>query len=293
MLPYLAHCLCFLVILHKVASKDKWIQLSRDELYRQIANRHMLEEAQLDQLLNVPRGGVILELMAKDCRAAFLNGRRTSGLYVIKPKNSPPMVVYCDLDVDGGGWTVLQKNTKSSVNMWSSTWTLYKNGFGNLKDDHWLGNELIHLLTRQNAFTVRFQIVDDKHNKHFADYHGFRVDGEDNGYALRLGNYSGNAGDALTVMNETGTHDNMKFSTIDRDNDRWSKNCAENNNAGWWFDSCYSAVLNANNIYWRGLCEDSRPCVSAKIMIQPSRKNCNAFNFPGLNNNYPVHISSQ
>ncbi|XP_053327144.1 fibrinogen-like protein 1-like protein [Spea bombifrons] len=288
--------LCSLAAMNLLASETKKLTLiSRQELYDRLANKHLLEGNRLEQLQNVPRGGVSPELLAKDCRSAFLNGRRASGLYAIQPKDSPPMAVYCDLRPDGGGWTLLQRNTRGNgVFSGPSAWSSYRSGFGNLTGDHWLGNELIYLLTRQNSFAVRFLLVDASGNEHRADYHSFRVDSEANGYALRLGDYSGDAGDAMTVTNETGTHDNMKFSTADRDNDRFPKNCAEEHGGGWWFDNCGSNFLNSHSdIYWRGLCGRDNPCIASSIMIQPGRKNCSTLPAPLPGDHYPIHTGSE
>ena len=52
-----------------------------------------------------------------------------------------------------------------------------------------------------------------------------------------------------------------KFSTMDRDNDVWSKDCsAKHGNSGWWFSKCMAGNLNGinfaantiddNGIYW-------------------------------------------
>ncbi|KAG8429278.1 hypothetical protein GDO86_020636 [Hymenochirus boettgeri] len=261
---------------------SKLTHRTREQLYNLLGNRHMVNKQ--TQFLNVPPGGVALELLAKDCRAAYLRGRRQSGVYVIHPKNSPPLAVYCDLTSDG--WIVLQKNTLNKETLWSHNWSQYKEGFGNLTGDHWLGNEMIHLLTRQNPFTVMFSVVDHHGVRRHATYSSFNVDNEDHSYTLRLGDYSGDAGDALTVTNETGIHDNMKFSTADRDNDRWVRNCAEVNKGGWWFDSCSSALFNSDlRIEWRGLCDEKHPCTSSSIMIKPSRKNCLS---PGIK--HPINI---
>ncbi|KAM3916994.1 fibrinogen-like protein 1-like protein [Leptodactylus fuscus] len=266
--------------------------VSRSNLYSQLANRHVLTDAQLQQLHNVPFFGVYRELVAKDCRAAYLNMRRSSGLYVVWPKDSPPMVVYCDLSLEGGGWTVLQRNTlEKTASFGSHNWEQYRNGFGDLMGNHWLGNDLIYHLTRQNHFTVRFLLVDSLGHRYHADYSSFGVDSEDRGYTLRLGDYSGNAGDVLSIVNETGTHDNMKFSTIDRDNDRWIKSCSEAyGGAGWWFDSCQSALLNTDQtIYWGSLCDQSRICHAASILIKPGKKNCAPIPLPGAGEYYPIH----
>ncbi|XP_017945505.2 fibrinogen-like protein 1-like protein [Xenopus tropicalis] len=278
------------VTLMASVSSGTLTHISREELYHRLANKHMVQGKELQEFVNVPRDGVYLELLAKDCRGAFLNLRRQNGLYVIHPKNSPPMAVYCDVSEQGQGWTVLQRNTLQKTLFEDPTWGTYKEGFGNLMADHWLGNEMIYLLTRQNTFTVRFSVVDAQHKEHHADYSSFRVDSEANNYPLRLGDYSGGAGDALTAMNETGMHDNMMFSTKDRDNDRWRNNCAEEKRGGWWFDSCGSALLNSDHIiYWRGLCDESNPCSSSSIMIKPSKKNCSPIPFPGPGDHIPIH----
>ena len=67
----------------------------------------------------------------------------------------------------------------------------------------------------------------------------FVLTGEKEFYKLKVKSYSGNAGDALS-----GYHDNMRFSTIDSDNDDWYLSCAQKDQSGWWFKSCGFASLN-------------------------------------------------
>ncbi|XP_053141544.1 fibrinogen-like protein 1-like protein [Hemicordylus capensis] len=274
MLLYSVLCLCVLITLNGATA---FSSLTKDELYLKISNPHMLPEKNVGSLINAQKSEIYEEYLARDCRAAYVHGRRRSGLYVIRPKLSSLFVVYCDMEYDGGGWTVLHRNNANKKSSWSRTWHDYKQGFGSLLGNHWLGNEFMHLLTRQNAFSVRFVITESNGEIKHADYSSFKVDTEHNGYALRLGNYSGDATDALTTMYETGIHDNMKFSTKDRDNDRRVDiNCALNNAGGWWYDNCFSAVLASDNrIYWKGLCTDINACKLASIMIRPNGKNCN------------------
>lgn len=43
-------------------------------------------------------------------------------------------------------------------------------------------------------------------------------------------------------------HNDMKFSTYDRDNDKNSGNCCQSNDGGgWWYNSCYR--FNPNGVY--------------------------------------------
>ncbi|XP_069802159.1 fibrinogen-like protein 1-like protein [Dendropsophus ebraccatus] len=191
-----------------------------------------------------------------------------SGVYVIKPASSPPLVVYCHIDKDGKPWTVIQKNSKMTEITWHESWTTFKYGFGNVMKDFWLGNEYIHLLTSQKPYMVRFLIKDKNDKEWYADYDIFSLDKEENGYALRLGRYSGTAGDSLTIFDSNTVHDNMKFSTKDKDQDRSSSHCASSY-SGWWYDNCHNVHLNAKNyIYWKPVCTGD--CSESIIMIRPT-----------------------
>lgn len=60
-------------------------------------------------------------------------------------------------------------------------------------------------------------------------------------YRLTFGAYRGTAGDALSGTYQTGvsdwaSHQGVKFSTYDRDNDNYKGNCAQEDKGGWWFN---------------------------------------------------------
>ncbi|XP_018416740.1 PREDICTED: fibrinogen-like protein 1-like protein [Nanorana parkeri] len=191
-----------------------------------------------------------------------------SGVYVIKPDTSPPLVVYCHVDEDGKGWTVIQRNSYKTELTWHESWTTYKYGFGNVMQDYWLGNEYIHLLTSQRVYMVRFQIKDKAEKEWHADYDIFSLDKEVNGYTLRLGRYSGTAGDFLATYDSNTIHDNMKFSTKDKDQDRTSANCAASY-SGWWYDNCFIVMLNGKSyIHWKNVCPGD--CSHSMIMVRPT-----------------------
>ncbi|XP_057262467.1 fibrinogen-like protein 1-like protein [Pezoporus wallicus] len=203
----------------------------------------------------------------KDCSEIPAGSR--SGVYIVQPKGLHHIVVYCEMNVTHGGWTVIQRNQKDTPVTWAESWSTYKYGFGSVRTEYWLGTEYIHQIAKQKVYQVRFVIQDSSDNIHFADYNLFSVEDESHGYRLRLGSYAGTAGDAMTSDNPKTMHDNMKFSTKDRDQDTYSKNCAYSYEGGWWFSACYSVRLNfKGGMTWGSLCKGN--CKSSLILIKPA-----------------------
>ncbi|XP_062588682.1 fibroleukin-like [Saccostrea cucullata] len=146
----------------------------------------------------------------------------------------------------GGGWTVIQKRVTGSVSF-DRTWDDYKNGFGEAGQDFWIGNEVIHQLTKKKTSSLYISITLVNGSKLYELYDQFSVSNEADNYQLFLaGNASGTLGNS---MFHTGSPysdlSGMKFSTSDRDNDRWTDgNCAAYWGGGWWFNMCHNAFLN-------------------------------------------------
>ncbi|XP_074746781.1 uncharacterized protein LOC141952797 [Strix uralensis] len=203
----------------------------------------------------------------KDC--SEVPAGSSSGIYVIQPTGLHPIVVSCEMNVTDGGWTVIQRNQQSTEITWAESWSTYKYGFGNVHSDYWLGTEYIHRISQQKVYQVRFVIWDATNNIKFADYNLFSVEDESQGYRLRLGTYSGLAGDAMTSNSASTVHDNMKFSAKDLDQDTYSGNCASSYGGGWWYSACYSVRLNVKGaIAWGSLCNGN--CKASAVLIKPA-----------------------
>ncbi|GFR87915.1 fibrinogen C domain-containing protein 1 [Elysia marginata] len=146
----------------------------------------------------------------------------------------------CDPVTDDGGWVIIQRRSSDAGNFYRG-WQDYKDGFGTLDDNFWLGNKHIYALTSQGKYELRVDMGNIKGKATYAHYSEFSIDGESNRYTLRLGTYSGTAGDSLS------RHNGRAFSTFDKDNDRSPRgNCAVARKGAWWYDKCNDSNLNGN-----------------------------------------------
>ncbi|KAM3868093.1 angiopoietin-related protein 2b [Diretmus argenteus] len=181
----------------------------------------------------------------KDCLQALEDGHTSSSMYLVKPENANRLMqVWCDQRHDPGGWTVIQRRLDGSVNFFRN-WETYKQGFGNIDGEYWLGLENIYWLTNQGGnYKLLVTLEDWSGRKVFAEYASFRVESEADFYKLRVGRYHGNAGDSLTW------HNGKQFTTLDRDHDVYTGNCAHYQKGGWWYNSC--AHSNLNGVWYRG-----------------------------------------
>ncbi|XP_062600903.1 microfibril-associated glycoprotein 4-like [Saccostrea cucullata] len=211
------------------------------------------EEDLKSSILKIITNGLNLK---KDCNDLYINGNTKSGVYDINPsgvyKINPSGIeskisVFCDMMVVGGGWTAIQKRVSGSVRF-NRTWTEYKTGFGSPNDSYWIGDDVIHQLTKGRNSSLYVSITLTNRTKLYELYNQFSVDDEANQYRLFLGGpATGTLGDAmLYTVNSAGDLSGMSFSTLDRDHDRTSDNCAvsKGGGGGWWYNACHLANLN-------------------------------------------------
>uniref|UniRef100_A0A3P9MQI1 Fibrinogen C-terminal domain-containing protein n=1 Tax=Oryzias latipes TaxID=8090 RepID=A0A3P9MQI1_ORYLA len=186
----------------------------------------------------------------RDCAELLMLGNKHSGIYRVSPNHRHASFnVFCDMEQEGGGWTVLQRRMDGSVSF-NRTWAEYRSGFGELSGEFWLGNNMIHLLTHDRDMVLRVELEDFNGVREHAQYAHFSVAGEQLQYRLTVGGYTGTAGDAL-LFSRMYNHNNKAFTTPDKDNDRYpSGNCGAYYSSGWWFDACMAANLNGR--YYAG-----------------------------------------
>lgn len=90
-----------------------------------------------------------LEGVSRDCEDLFRQGHRRNGVYLIQPDpRESAFQVYCDMNTDSGGWTVIQRRHNGSENFYLP-WISYVRGFGNIQGEFFLGLDRIRQLTKE------------------------------------------------------------------------------------------------------------------------------------------------
>ncbi|XP_053674071.1 fibroleukin-like [Anopheles nili] len=149
-----------------------------------------------------------------------------SGVYLIQPEEhiTEPITVFCNQEYDNGGWVVIQNRYDGSTDF-SRTWQEYKNGFGNLKEEFWLGLAKIYQLTVSRPHELVILLKNFNGDTTYAKYDHFEIADENKHYAIRrINGYSGTAGDSLQMAK------GRKFIT-------WDTNYSEfdvESDQGWW-----------------------------------------------------------
>ena len=185
---------------------------------------------------------IILTVLYRDCKDAYSQGQRISGVYVVQADAFPPFNVYCNMTTPG--WTVFQRRQDGSVDF-DRGWDEYVNGFGDLNGEFWLGLRNIYRLTNGDAqYQLRIDLKDFSNVDAYASYSSFKVFGPGSQYLLRVSGFTGTAGDSFSY------HNGMLFTTKDVDNDISGINCAVQHRGAWWHKACH--LSNLNGLYLAG-----------------------------------------
>ncbi|XP_062573046.1 angiopoietin-4-like, partial [Saccostrea cucullata] len=193
-----------------------------------------------------------------DCYEIYNCGRRKTGVYRIFPyihvKNFTSVHVICDMELDGGGWTnsleallisvivrqilfqinvyihlsstVIQHRNRENPHVnFNATWGEYKRGFGDVRGNYWIGNDVINKVTTafQNDLYIRIKSTNNQSLD--VKYNLFSMSSEASGYMLSLGTTDGY--DAFRHFTNKIHH---PFSTYDHDKEH---RCGARCGSGW------------------------------------------------------------
>ena len=136
------------------------------------------------------------------------------------------------------GYTVLFRKLARVNKIFYRNWDEYKNGFGNLTDNYWMGLEKMYQITNRKGYNLFIELGT---NSSFSNitHRNFFIYSENYYYKLNLGTkISG------TLYDNSVYHHGLNFTTFDQDHDaRNNSNCAIVTKGGWWFSNCYSMCL--------------------------------------------------
>ena len=152
--------------------------------------------------------------------------------------------MFCDMDLKGGGWTVILRRVNDSLEpSFNRNWTEYRNGFGKFNANFWLGLQKIKDITDYRSATyelyIGLQSFHPTNTVAFSLFNSFGLGDEASKYALSIGSLDGTS----TAGNALMDHNGQKFSTPDDDNDDSTENCALDLCAGWWYTNCLDSHL--------------------------------------------------
>ncbi|XP_050707176.1 microfibril-associated glycoprotein 4-like isoform X2 [Eriocheir sinensis] len=176
-----------------------------------------------------------------DCADHLMGGATVSGVYEIYPFTCTcgrSVQVWCDMETDGGGWTVfLNRQNQASQLDFNRTWDEYKEGFGRPYEEYWMGLETLHVMTFGRTYSLRLDLeVASSGLREYATHAIVKVEDEDTGYKIVTSGTeagSSNSRYCFRYMNY------RSFTTVDRDYDYlYNDNCAAAQGGAWWYYNC-------------------------------------------------------
>ena len=158
------------------------------------------------------------------------------GIYLYDDK--PAKVTHALCEMSKGGWTVIFNKVNANATF-DKPWDDFRDGFGEIDGDHWLGLNQMSLLTQRTRMELRVEMSNGDQDRDVFEYEYFLVGSEADRFRLKISQL------ALSSPNTDlfAYHNNMYFTTRDKDNDNYSLNCASVKSGGWWFNNCYYICL--------------------------------------------------
>jgi len=205
-------------------------------------------DSQADAELEASGGARPINCMdAKVRRVTNRAGTHGSGVYRVKPLDGEKgFWIYCDMRTAGGGWNVFNHRFSGHVDFYRP-WTDYKNGFGWVGKEHWLGLDKINRLSKTMPHKLRIDLTAFDGTHAHGTWRTFMVDDEAHKYTLTARGFRDHG-----IGNSLSYHSGRPFSTYDRDNDAWANNCASYFHGAWWYGACHHSNLNGRYYAYPG-----------------------------------------
>ncbi|XP_046566707.1 angiopoietin-4-like [Haliotis rubra] len=193
----------------------------------------------MSRLQNMNSSDVTYRQVGHDCSEGFRTGATGKGVFTIEPdSSSSPFQVYCDLRF--GGRTYIQRQDYG-INF-NRTWRDYREGFGNVTGDHWLGFEKIRAMNDRAICQFVIRLTYNPRccpTYRQANFKHFKLTDEDDGYRLTFDSLTAGQSSKNRLTDMLTEVKGAKFSTYDRDNDdNPTGSCSQIHGAGWWFKNC-------------------------------------------------------
>ncbi|CAH1784659.1 unnamed protein product [Owenia fusiformis] len=158
--------------------------------------------------------------VAEDCSG------QSDGVHIITTRTGKRFLARCE-----SGWLILAHRFDGSVEF-NLEWASYRQGFGNILREHFIGMDNIVSVLQQKRYKARFDLTTWENETRYAEYMTFDINDEKDKYRLNIDGYSGTAGDSM-LNNNHG-----QFSTKDSDNDDYSESCAVYYRGPFWWRAC-------------------------------------------------------
>ncbi|KAL8571600.1 hypothetical protein ACOMHN_061754 [Nucella lapillus] len=183
-----------------------------------------------------------------DCSDVYHYGDwHNNEVHNVKPLSSPASFQVLCRQITNTRTYIMQRKKKKNRQNFNRPWADYRNGFGDLNSDFWLGLEKVHILTAvERSYRLRVNLKLFNNSIVALEYEDFKISNEKSGYRITFNS---------AVVNDT--QDcllplfNASFSTFDKDQDQNDDvNCAESRKGGFWFRGENCSTCNPNGVIY-------------------------------------------
>ena len=215
--------------------------------------------------------GVHYNIELRDCKDWYNVGARRTGVYQVNWMGRMKKNVRCNMELEGGGWTVFHRRYVPLTENFDLGWNSYKQGFGDVFKEFWLGNDLLHEITTASRphYILVFARRPDQQTT-VSKYGSFYIEGESELYKIHFNNTLLKGIPSLTERDIAAPNQNMNqrpFSTKDRINIAIPF-CIEHEGA-LWHNQCANIFPNKKEyLRWSSFNGGDGPLDEMEIMIK-------------------------